>query len=281
MAFSEVIPLDVVLSNRLGLYQVSLSNWGNLGASADQNSLVSPIFQFPLGGISIDPESSVERVVLRPVQNGFLNSSGLLGANDIPLDKDAPLTGRLSFPRINNLNGGWGLVAPQIDRWGDDFRQLDGSSVVFGGAVAFPATFVRPQLQLIMATDAGKPEIRVPRRYPLRMTDTFSTFTGPGTFDSILFVPVAGRKQIRIVTFQTAGAGAAALAIRGVTGARVVFPATFLDPVEFVLAPDLAVNPAGGNNVSVSISDPLCHYLHILGEGGVAASLTVYVEARD
>lgn len=280
MAFSEVIPLQVVESNHLGLYQVTLSNWGNLGADADVNSLVSPIFEFPLGGIAIDPESTVERVVLRPVQNGLLNTSGLIGAADIPLDKDNPLTARLSFPRVNNFSGGWGLVAPQIDRWGDEFRQLDGAVGDFGGAVVAPATFVKPQLRLVMATDTGKPEIRVPRRLPMRFTDTFSTFTGPGTFDSILFVPIAGRKQVRIVAFQTAGAGGANLSIRGVTGARVVFPANFLDPVEFSLG-TLAVNPAAGANVSMSVADPLCHYLHILGEGGVDGSLTVYVEARD
>src|SRR5574339_360862 len=98
MAFSEVIPFDTVRSNNLGLYQVELSNWGNIGTGADQNSVQSPQFKFPLGGISIDPESLSERGILRPAVNDIVDSSGALSSPDFPFGKDPILAGRFSFP---------------------------------------------------------------------------------------------------------------------------------------------------------------------------------------
>jgi hypothetical protein len=287
MAFSEVIPLNTVLSNHLGIYQISLTNWGNEGvASQDANSILSPIFAFPLGGIAIDPDSTVERTVLRPRRNGVVSPSNDILASDIAVDKDSPLTARLSFPRINGFDGGWAIVAASLERWNDEFRRLDGSLGAFGGAVALPATFIRPRLNLILSLDAGKPDIHIPRRFPFRDIKDFSTFTGAGTVDSIRFYPISGRKRVRIVARQIGAAPGApiTLHIRGITPRQSIavgVPAP-TDMVEFELVPPIVVPFPPGDNASVLVDNPLCHYLHLLAEApGADASLRILVQARD
>lgn len=282
MAFTEVIPLETVKSDHLGIYQIGLSNWGNMGAGADKNSLVSPTFTFPLGGIAIDPDSTVERTVLRARQNGIIPNSPAILPSDIAVDKDGVLGARLSFPRAKGFDGGWAIVGVSLERFDDTFTSLDGSSKPFGTAVALPAVFIRPRLNLLLTLDAGKPELRVPRRFPYRDIDDFSAFTGAGTVDSMRFHPISGRKRVRIVARQIGGGGGPiTLHVRGVTPKQSRALGIPTDQIEFQLAAPTAIPVPPGANVSILIDEPLCHYLHLLAEGPAGAGLRILVEGRD
>jgi hypothetical protein len=272
MAFSEVIDLNTVLANHLGFYQITLSNWGNAGTGADPNSIISPVFTFPLAGIAIDPESTVERVVIRPRQNGTVNPGAGITQGDVSVDKDSPLSARLSFPRVKGFDGGWAFVATLQERYTDAFFQLDGSVAPFGGAVVPGSSFVKPGLLLMLSLDGGKPDIRIPKRMPF--VNQFQIGVAPVATQR--FMPIAGRKKIRITARQESPPGAAPVTIhiRGIASGRQDIL------TEFELAPDLVV-PVGGPNVSALIQHPLCHYLHLVAESVGVSSARVIVEARD
>ena len=282
MAFTEVFPFQVVQSNHLQLYQVALTNWGMTGTGADANSLVSPILRFPLASIAVDPESTVERAILRASQNGQLSTAAGLQAADMPLDQTKELAGRLSFPRIARFDGGWGLVASIMDRYGDSYTDVLGAPQPFGDLVASPAVFEKPELRLIMGLDAGLPFVSIPKRYPVRRSILFS-ISDPGEL-SVRFLPIAGRKTLRVSAVMLAGVAPATLHIRGISaGVRTgVFPPQQTpDLMEFPLVAPLAVPAFGApSSVTTLITDPTCHYLHLLVEGD-ASQIEISVEARD
>ena len=265
MAFSEVFPLEVVKRNALQIYQVQLTNWGNNGPGADPNSLVSPIFEFSLAGLAIDPESLITSVIVRPVQNGILNPSGVSQPNDIIINKDQPFLGRLTFPRQRPFNGRWGLVAFQGDRYTGFMTGQDGLAANFGGNVP---QFVRPDLRVIMYIDAAPPPAMVPVRAPRRVGYAASggTVMAPAT---VTIEPISGRRFVRVTCSPVTGP-AYTFQVRGITsGSSPNSPPAAIN-VEFAgLAPDIVTGATGaaGAVQSALIRDPTCAWLHVLSIG--------------
>lgn len=270
MAFSEVLPLETVRNNALQLYQVRLTNWGNEGAGADANSLVSPIFDFSLAGLAIDPESLITSVVVRPVKGGVLNPSGDAQPDDFVISKEAPFTGRLTFPRIRPYNGKWGLVAFTGDRFGDIMTGQDGLAANFGTSVP---QFRAPDLKVLMYIDAAPPPAQVPRRTPRRVTYSIENEAGPAT---VTIEPISGRRLVRVTVAPIAGSGHT-IQIRGITPGP--FNAEFAQ-----LAADLVPGAVGaaGSVKSTPIIDPACGWLHLVAtENSPGAISQIVVDMFD
>jgi hypothetical protein len=101
---------------------------------------------------------------------------------------------------------------------------------------------------------------------------------------SIRFIPIAGRKTVRVSAIMRTGIGPADLSIRGISATvqtGVFPPPQTPDLLEFPLS-SLTV-PAFGMapSVTVRLTDPTCHYLHLVVDAAAAGTMEISVEARD
>ncbi|MHC4067845.1 MAG: hypothetical protein ACYSUI_25530 [Planctomycetota bacterium] len=243
MAFSEVFPLSQVVNNHSQVYQIELSNWGNLGTggpgapAADANSLAGPEFEISATAIAIDPQSDVTQAIIRPVRNGVLDTSGDLQSDDLVVGKDHPLMGRFSFPRTQPYSG-----------------QLATERIIV------------PTLRMLIYLDANLPIPMVPRRNPFTDQRLTTASVGGPVISQEVF-PVAGRKCIRVVGTPMPGAGLNNFELRGITPAQPAGVAG--DGLEFDLGSFTLgdANPANFANAGILIEDPCCQFIRVMCDG--------------
>jgi hypothetical protein len=218
MTWTEVFPLDIVRQNALQIYQVEAPGWGNVGAGAGANNLLSPRLATPLYGMAIDPDSDFDRVNIVPSVNGAPSPKF---TDRIPVSKDSMLAGRFSFPRIKDYDGGFFIACPNDHRYGDTYVDTDGTIQPFGTVLGigspFPPAGLRfrpPVLRAILYIDALTAPPIVPRRAPKTHTQISET---TGAADAFLVVSVHGRKRIRVTCLYTGANNPHVVEINGVT----------------------------------------------------------------
>lgn len=315
MAFipSPHISLDDAIKSGLPVYPITLTNWGNTGASADANSFSFSLtgkFQNSLVGMAIDPTSMVDRVEIvgwggpnsgvlatTPTDIGF-NASSSIGS--MLLSKEAPFL----FPVVRPTKAiatAWNAantitfraLASQI--FGDTyFKQGTVAAQTFGGALGgniFPANMPTLRVLLFLRTPVVVPSMRSPYTASWRQT-----FAGAGAEALVRVIPVHGRKTIRAAFRTFSGAGQATIRVTGAIGLEHTtsngnmfneFNDTVagLDttPIE---TPDFGsgafmIDGAVGQTAVLSINDPKVAWLLVYVATNAAVTLACSVEASD
>jgi hypothetical protein len=196
MALSYTADPTTALNRGYGQFDIILTNWGNIGASADSRSVSTGSQNYSLAGLAIHPDSDVETVTIGGVAK---------------FDPVAPIqTVSIDTPFIGDLPGPWGAAAVAKSLFNAFYLPV-GSNVgavfgfgmgailgrpIFGGAKGSVVTPQYPVLRLIAFL---RPSLYAPtERGPLYDTGGDYLTVGAGTtIMRVLSVP--GRRRLRAV----------------------------------------------------------------------------------
>jgi len=195
---ADVSPLSIEEAYRRGqaIYELRLSNWGNVGAGQDANSYRSPIFVRPVLGVAISPDSDVPACIVQrslgPLATSSIFVAGSVGQEDLVLNKGTPLLFPQAAPiRINALGQ---------DLFGDTYTDSVGASQPFG--TTQPLTvFGAPELKVLFLL-SGSALLASPRNaFNVQATHTFAG----GGEELVYAVPILGRRAVRVTARTAAG----------------------------------------------------------------------------
>lgn len=193
MADISPIALQLAQLQSHELYEVAISQWGNVGTGTDSRSGGIEYPQLSIVGAEVHPRSEVEGFRIRwspqPVQPTIITAPDTIKINDFFVMRDKPFTGRLQGPMS--------LVPLPQDYYADLYiAPGQASTPIFGGAM--PAgQFDAPEMWAILWL-SNEPRLAGARTH-YRNGPNVATLSGFGTVDTVFALPMSGRKNIRVL----------------------------------------------------------------------------------
>lgn len=200
MAILSPIALELAQLQGHELYEVGVSGWGNRGTaiSADVTGVGGVGWtNLSIVGAQVHPKSNIEGFRIQwspqPQQPSQILPPDTIRSNEYFVMRDKPFVGRLQ----GGVGSGLSLVPLPQDYYADLYIAAGQQSTpAFGGAMA-AGIFDPPEFWAILwlsnePRDAGA-------RTHYRRGPTTSVLSGFGTVDTIAALPMAGRKNIRVV----------------------------------------------------------------------------------
>lgn len=270
---ADVSPISVEDAYRRGhaVYELRLTNWGNIGAGADANSLRSNTVGRPILGAAISPDSDVPACIitrdLGRMSSAPILVAGTVANQDIVLTAGTPLL----FPQAAGQTWSNAIEAIRVyplgqDLFGDTYRLENGTTTPFG--TTLPLTqFAAPELKVLLLF-RGNALLASPRRdFRTQGTHIF----GGGSEELVYAVPALGRRAMRVTARTEAGTTVdlRVTALVGRWSQPPIGPAVD-DTKEAEVASAITIGPLATGTILVE--NPLCQWLLIKAQRTAGAN---------